>query len=146
MMAVAAMKRSSEPAAPPIATSRNFISLGKRLENFALGVGAFADHLPDRLGDVDRGGALSAGDSAIDYQIDTAVHHAENVDAAAAGGLTGNVRAGGNHRLVQHLNQLLRDHASGLPQRQAPGVAGYLEGHARRSGYDHRQRSRPEAA
>ena len=52
--------------------------------NVALRDRAFPDHLPDRLGDVDRGSAGARADTCVQDQIHAAVHLAENLDTRSA--------------------------------------------------------------
>src|ERR1022692_1510807 len=93
---------------------RNFIGLWQaeaRATNASRGFQALVDFLlrnraalddaPIGLGDIDGGGALAGTPPAIEDQIDAAIHHAENVDAAMAGRTAGDIGAGGNQRLVE---------------------------------------------
>jgi len=75
---------------------------------------AFADELPGRLGDVHRGGALAGAVPGVQHQVDPAIHHAEDLDAAAARRRSGDVRAGGNERLIQRGDQGIGDFGVGL--------------------------------
>jgi uncharacterized protein (TIGR03435 family) len=58
--------------------------------------GARLDHPPVGLRDIDRGGAGAGAGSGIEHQVHAAVHRTENLDAAAAGGAAGDIRADGN--------------------------------------------------
>src|SRR5579883_2415265 len=58
--------------------------------------GAFFDHAPEGLGDVDGSGAQAGHGAAIENQIHAAVHDAEYLDAAGEGGLAGKIGAGGD--------------------------------------------------
>src|ERR1035438_5142832 len=80
----------------PTLGSRRFQALG----DFLLRNRAAFDDAPIGLGDIDGGGTLARTAPAIKHQIDAAIHHAENVDAAVAGGIAGDVGAGGNYGLV----------------------------------------------
>src|SRR6266581_3948285 len=66
----------------------------KTLVDLLLTDRASLDHAPCGLGDIDRGGAWSRANAAIEHQVHAAIHHAEDVDGAAAGGVSGNVGAG----------------------------------------------------
>src|ERR1017187_1056829 len=82
-------------------SSRGFQALG----DFLLRNRAALDDAPIGLGDIDGGGALAGTAPAIEDQIDAAIHHTENVDAAMAGGMAGDVGAGGNQWLVEEGDQ-----------------------------------------
>src|SRR5580704_6846213 len=93
MMADPATQRSSEPAPPPATMSRYFIASGRQQ---AVGDLFFrhrpgADQFPNWLRDVHCCRPRTRTGAAIQHQVDAAVHHAENVDAAAARGAAGNV-------------------------------------------------------
>src|ERR1017187_5967860 len=64
--------------AHPTAASRGFEALG----DFLLRNRAALDAAPIGLGDIDGGGALAGPAAAIEDEIDAAIHHTENVDAA----------------------------------------------------------------
>src|ERR1035441_5214393 len=111
MMAPLARESASDPTPPPSRMRRYFIgrwqaearptnaSRGfQALGDFLLRNRAALDDAPIGLGDIDRGGALAGTAAAIEDQIHAAIHHAENIDAAMAGGMAGNIRAGGNQR------------------------------------------------
>ena len=106
----------------------------------------FADHFPVRLGDVHRGGAQAGQRSGIQHQIHAAIHDAKHIDAAAAGGLSGNIGAGGDQRLIQPVQQRLRHARARLPNGQPSGVASHFERHFCRRRNDHGQRPGPEVA
>ena len=59
------------------------------------------------LGDIDSAGADAFARTAIEHQIHAAIHHAEDFDAAAAGGTAGNIGAGGDDRLIQPGDQFI---------------------------------------
>jgi len=66
----------------------------------------------------------------VQHQIHAAVHGAEDLNAAAAGGRSGDDGASRDQRLVQGRNQSVGDLGARLPQRQTTGVASHLRGHA----------------
>src|SRR5690349_1130441 len=116
---------------------RNFIAAqpacGERsgrlqaLRNFLLGNGAALDDAPVRLGNIDRRGPWTGTVSAIQNEIDAAVHHSEYVDTADACWMTGNIGAGGNQRLIEERHELRYDYGRRLAQGQSPRVTGDLE-------------------
>ena len=59
--------------------------------------------------------------------------------------MAGDVGAGGDQRLVQHVDQRVGDLRPRLAQRQAAGVAGDLQRHLGRRRHDDGQRTGPEA-
>ncbi len=61
-------------------------------------------------------------------------------------GLAGNIGAGGDQRLVQHLDELIGHVGARLAQRQASGIAGDLQGNLGGRRHDDGERTGPEAA
>src|ERR1039457_3734277 len=98
--------------------SRGFEALG----DFLLRNRAALDDAPIGLGDIDGGGALAGAAAAIEDQIDAAIHHAENVDAAMAGGVAGDIGAGGNQRLVEQSDEPGGRFGARMAERQASGI------------------------
>src|ERR1022692_909274 len=135
-MALPARYRASEPAPPPSRIRRYFIGAGpsphwglrrfQTLRDFLLRNRAALDDAPIGLGDIDGGGALTRAGPAIEHQIHAPIHHAENVDAAMAGGMAGNIRAGGNQRLVEQSDQPGGHFGARMAQRKASRIAGDL--------------------
>src|ERR1017187_1151376 len=115
------------------------------LRNFFFFDGSGLDDAPEGLGDIDSGGPRAVADAAIYYQVDAAVHHAEDIDAAVAGGMAGNISAGGDERLVYHFDELVGDYGARAAQRQAASVASHLQRDFRRCLHDDRERPGPEA-
>src|SRR5688500_1668121 len=75
---------------------------------------AFLDEAPPGLGDIDSGGAAAGAGSAVQHQVDAAVHHSEGFDATAAGGLSADVGTGGDQRLSEVFEELLNHRRSRL--------------------------------
>src|ERR1051326_515122 len=107
-IAVPARYRASEPAPPQSTIHTYFIARSFRLQtlgDFLFVDGSGFDQAPVRLGDVDRGGAAAGAGAAIEHQVYAAVHHAEYLDAAAAGRMAGDVGAGRDQGLVQQRSE-----------------------------------------
>ena len=75
-----------------------------------------------------------------------AIHGAEDFDAGAAGGVSGDIGAGGDEGLVETGDELVGHEGAGLANGEASGVAGGAERDGGRGGQDDGQRAGPEAA
>ena len=69
--------------------------------------------------------------AAVEHQIDAPVHHAENVDAAAAGRLARNVGAGRDQRLLRAVDQRIGEFDRDCRSASRPVFPVTLSGHLR---------------
>ena len=85
---------------------------------------AFFDELPLGLGDVYGTCAYAFAVAPIKNQVYTPIHDTKDFDAAAAGRQARYVRARSDDRLIETVDQLVRQFASRLPDRQPPSISG----------------------
>src|SRR5215469_545858 len=103
------------------------------------------DQTPVWLRDIYGRCALAGANTAIDDQVNAAVHHSKYFDAAAAGRMAGDICAGADEGLIQKRDDLLSDLGARLAQSQAACIAGDLKRHLGGCRHDERQRTRPKA-